>query len=358
MALTTEQLLAKVREVLKQYKSYVVFGTAEVALEEKNQKLFSSMKRWHSNSHISTDDWEFSFNRIKHGLDVKEKMRLPGDLQKFLRSKFSQSGLKTRFSVCNILAFLEPIISRLYKELLEKRDLTEDEFGLNKLPGQSMLPEELTFYEREFLPYALFLTYSQRHPNDDRESLMDDIFSTGSGSVTPDLTPEVTALCASCANNEGFPDLGRKDIEQFNIQILQQLIKHNFKVTYAEESSSSDESIEYNSFWFNPFSSDDCDSVDSGAEAEDITDSIKFKCSVCAKEFSKEDFLEFHEEWFHKTKIATSVNFVDEPEDLILTFHGDDNDEEAPAKRRKGERKKSKKNIKKEGAKKFLRFKK
>ena len=235
--------------------------------------------------------------------------------------------------------------------------MTEDEFGLNKLPGQSMLPEELTFYEREFLPYALFLTYSQRHPNDERESLMDDIFSTGSGSVTPDLTPEVTALCASCANNEGFPDLGRKDIEQFNIQILQQLIKHNFKVTYAKESSSSDESIEYNSFWFNPFSSDDYDSVDTGAEAEDTTDGIKFKCGVCAKEFSKEDFLEFHEEWFHKTKIATSVNFVDEPEDLILTFHGDDGDEEAPVKRRKGEIKKSKKNIKK-GAKKSLRFKK
>ena len=182
---------------------------------------------------------------------------------------------------------------------------------------------------------------------------MNDIFSLGSGCMTQDTIPEVTALCTRCAKNEGFPDLALKDIEQFNIKILHKLIQNKFKVSYTDESSSGDESVEYNSFWFNPFSSDGYDS----AEDEETEDCSKFKCTICAKQFSQDDFLKFHEEWLHK-QARTTVQFVAEPEDLMTTFHGEnaENTEEIPVKRSKRNSNKGKTNPKND-AKKYLRFK-
>lgn len=362
---TSEQLLRKVRAVLKEFKSCVIFRNEEISVERNYLKLFSSMKRWHTNSHISRSDWKLSFERIKHTLDVKEKMRLPGDLKSFLTSKFSKTGLTSRFSVTEILQFLEPDINRLYKEMLTNRDLEVDEFGMENI-GQCLLPEDITFYEREFLPFALFLTYSQRHPNDERVSLMDDLFSIGSGSRNKDLMPEVTALCGICAESEHLSDLTEHDMEQFNIQILNKLIEHKFKVAtnIYDDSSSSDESIDSNEKqfeWFNPFSSDDSESSTSNVEDACSTSNMnmedtKFKCNVCSREFSQIDFLQFHKEWFHKTSIATCVNYVEEPETLMTSFHREKEDDEGevPKKKRKGERKKSEKNPK-ERVKKSLR---
>ena len=364
---TTEQLIRKVNAVLKDYKSYVVFGTEEVSTDENYFNLFSSMKRWHINCHMSTSDWKSSFDRIKCSLNVKEKMKLPGDLKQFLTLKFSKTGLTSRFSVVEMLEFLVQDIKSLYKEMLRNRDIEIDEFGIGNI-GQEMLPEDITFYEKEFLPFALFLTYSQHHPNDKRESLMDDIFSLGSGSRNHDLIPEVTALCRICAGSQHYSDLSEHDIEQFNIQILKKQIEYKFKVvTDMNCSSSSDESVDSNEkhfLWFNPFSSDDCGSSTSNSETEEVRASstsniedCQYQCNVCSRVFSQNDFLQYHKEWFHKSAVATSVNYVEDPEIMMISFHKEkeDSDEVVPKKRRKSNVRKTSEKDPKERVKRSLR---
>ena len=152
------------------------------------------MKRWHVNCHITPVDWKESFDRIKHGLDVRGKMRPLGDLKSFLDIKFKAEVHQNRFNICEILEFLENDIRHLYRLKLDFRDGEFDEFNTSQI-YQGMLPEDTTFYERVFLPTALFLTYSQRHPNSDRESLMNDCFTLGARTKRDDLAPEVTGLC-------------------------------------------------------------------------------------------------------------------------------------------------------------------
>ena len=338
---TSEELLKKVRGVLNYYKSCVVFGSPDKSVDKKYMNLFSTMKRWHKNSHISTEDWKESFEIIKHSLDVRGKMKLPENLKIYLERKFSNTGLRTRFSICEILEFLVPDIKMLFDKM-QAADSDSDEFEVDKLPGQAMLPEDVTFYQKEFLPYALFLTYSQRHPNDVRESLMDDIFTIGSGSLKQDLVPEVTALCTKCAKDEEFQDLSTKDIEQFNIQILLKQIECNFEVLNASPCSSiNPEIVEKTSFWFNPFSSDD-----SGSSFND-DEEVKHKCTLCFKEFTKDAFLAFHKEWFHKP--ATAVQYVDEGEELMTSFHKEGADAQPVIKKKRTEKEKVvlKKEIKK-----------
>ena len=101
------QLRKKVKAVLHDYKSLVSFGKDDFPLDEKYSEIFSSMKRWHANCHITPVDWKESFDRIKHGLDVRGKMRPLGNLKSFLDLKFKSEVLQDRFYICEILEFLK-----------------------------------------------------------------------------------------------------------------------------------------------------------------------------------------------------------------------------------------------------------
>lgn len=322
----------KVKAVLNEYKSFVSFGKDDFPLEEKYSEIFSSMKRWHANCHITPVDWKESFDRIKHGLDVRGKMRPLGKLKSFLDIKFKSEVHQDRFYICEMLEFLENDIRHLYRLKLDFRDGEFDEFNTSQIYA-GMLPEDTTFYEKVFLPTALFLTYSQRHPNSDWESLMNDCFTLGAGSKRDDLAPEVTGLCIICSEFEEFQSLSERDIEYFNKQVLMKQIASDFKCSYSmEESDESDETSSKNgksTFWYNPFSSSESSSSIPSEEPKphDDTDTsvskVIFTCSKCSKEFSKHEFVEFHKACFHKTSDTTAVRFVEEAEELMITFNED-----------------------------------
>lgn len=320
------QLMKKVKAVLNDYKSFVSFGKDDFPVDEKYLEIFSSMKRWHVNCHITPVDWKESFDRIKHGLDVRGKMRPLGDLKSFLDIKFKAEVHQNRFNICEILEFLENDIRHLYRLKLDFRDGEFDEFNTSQI-YQGMLPEDTTFYERVFLPTALFLTYSQRHPNSDRESLMNDCFTLGAGTKRDDLAPEVTGLCMMCSEHEGFKSLSEIDIEYFNKQVLMKQIASNFNCSYSMgESDLSDESYsnkDKSTFWYNPFSSSESSITSEEPPTHDDDDRIEvgFTCSKCSKEFSKHEFVEFHKACFHKTSDTTTVRFVEEAEELMTTFN-------------------------------------
>ena len=326
------QLRKKVKAVLHDYKSLVSFGKDDFPLDEKYSEIFSSMKRWHANCHITPVDWKESFDRIKHGLDVRGKMRPLGNLKSFLDLKFKSEVLQDRFYICEILEFLENDIRHLYRLKLDFRDGEFDEFNTSQIYA-GMLPEDTTFYERVFLPTALFLTYSQRHPNSDWESLMNDCFTLGAGTKREDLAPEVTGLCMICSEYEGFKSLSEIDIEYFNKQVLMKQIASDFKCSYSmEESDDSDENSANNdksTFWYNPFSSSESSSSITSEEPKTHDDEDRsgskqiFTCSKCSKEFSKHEFVEFHKACFHKTSDTTAVRFVEEAEELMTTFNED-----------------------------------
>ena len=321
-----EHVRNKSKAVLKDYKTFVVFGGEIKQVKAEHLEIFSSMKRWHANGHTFPEDWKASFNRIKNGLDVRGKMNPPGDLKKFLKMKFASEDPKTKFSISEMLEFLNDDINRLYRLKLDERDVEVDEFNVDQI-YQGMLPEDVTFYQKSFLPTALFLTYSQRHPNDERTALMNDIFTVGSGSKREDLAPEVTGLCSLCASEEGFPYLTEQDVEQFNRKVLEKQIGLNFHCSYEinDSDSRSDKSAidtDMPSFWFNPFSSSDGSMSESSQNTDDVFSfADSFPCNLCPKQFTEADLLQFHKDCFHKYAPGTRVTFVEEGEDLISSFH-------------------------------------
>ena len=111
------------------------------------------------------------------------------------------------------------------------------------------------------------------------------------------------------------------------MQILQRQLSSNFEYSLAiDKSSSSDKSdisVENPSFWFNPFSSSDSSSSNSSPQTltGDASMTVeRFECTLCTKDFSQAEFLQFHKECFHKTALVTAVRYVEE---LMTSFDGE-----------------------------------
>ena len=324
-----DQLLEKSKSVISDYKSFIVFDEKKVVIDEDKHEIYSSMKRWHFNAHKTQTYWKEMFTKSVTSLDVKEKMnQLDTDLKNFLKKKFKASGPKDQFSICGILEFLVSDVRQLYQIKLDERDSEVDEFNTDQI-YQGILPEDLLYFNKVFLPAALFFTYLSGHPNSDRNALMNDIFTIGSGSQTDLLEPELTAVCKVCAAEKGFEHFNEKEIELLNMKILEVQIKKkfhsSFKMIYSDSSDMG--SSVGSDFWFNPFSSSSSldenleVSKESGLHENEIVHNLKFSCNLCEKKFSSDDFLGFHKECFHKTSpVVKSVTFVGEPQDLITSF--------------------------------------
>ena len=162
-----EQLLRKAKAVNLDFKTRTRKTDTDSredvpSLSNEDELLLVSMKRWHENAHMSENDWRVCFGKIQHELDVKEKMNLEEDLAKYLKNKFKQTSLLNRFSVSPLLEFLDNDIRKLYQTKLDER-VTEldDEFNLAKV-YQGREPEDVTHYEKVFLPGAYFYTYFEK----------------------------------------------------------------------------------------------------------------------------------------------------------------------------------------------------
>ena len=196
---------------------------SNIEIEEQHVELYQSMKRWHVNCHISESQWRHEFDNIKSSLNVQELVTVPEDLKKYLKTKFAKSSLKERFAINEMLEFLVSDIREYYRFQQSNRDDEEFEVETYSI-FTGMRPGDLMFFERSYLPLALFLTYMQIHPNSDRRSLMDDVFSIGAGSRCEDLLPEVTAVCSLCATRHGFKNVDEDFLDSYNIMVLRKQI--------------------------------------------------------------------------------------------------------------------------------------
>ena len=176
--------------------------------------------------------------------------------------KFAQTDLKNRFSICEILSFLESDIKDLYQNKIDKRDEEEEEvYDLARI-CVGIAASDGEYYSKVFLPSAIFFTYLERHKSGNRQELLNDCFTVGAGSRRPDLFPEVTGLCRECAleKHEHFTDM---DIENLNKKIYKMQLEDgfhsNFIVNVDSDSGGSEESEKSSRCliirWCNPFDS-------------------------------------------------------------------------------------------------------
>ena len=298
-------------------------------LNGSERVLYRSMTRWHKNIHIP-DTLKLSLLEevnARNILDVKENLIIPKALASFLKLKFKQESMKDKFSVNELFEVLLPKIRNIYEIKLEARD-EDDEFGLDSMFGTNI--EDGMFFERSFMPMALYLVYKEIHNNyKTEEELFNDLFSVGSGSRNLDYLPEITVFCSECRPEHSYPLM---EVDEINRKVLKLQSLDNFVLHGVCPSSSAYSERHSDLSTFNPF----CQ------EMEDIsdTDSTSFECSVCFKQFSRSDFLDFHMKIFHKTeqfvnesgsklkRAATkslAANFVDdEDSELMNTFCKED----------------------------------
>ena len=356
-----KDLYAQLKRKIKAIQEYYVDIAKEndqgnmVEIEERH--LFDSMQRWHENSHMSSHNWINLFGNIKEELhiDLNElKLDIKNrEFESLLEAKLNCEELTSRMIVSDL--FCEDYLDQIRKFYQTLLDEQRDEFDVDFIGDRTS--KELMFFQRVFLPTAVFLTYRQKHNTGNTEQLFHECFSIGSGSKNLDLIPEVNAFCIQCSDNAEFK----------NRMIYCQQVKNKFKTVSYYSSDSSDEDQEValkkcnsvRSDFFNPFAlSDSSDSSDGndtevdGLVSQQISDSLigdslcVWKCIVCSKEFSKEKFKNIHELIFHSAKLTrvelehvtdtseavittsftaakgstTRVEYVDAPEEVITSF--------------------------------------
>ena len=295
----SDRLNRKMTMLVKQYTGLEKLASVNVTeLNERDTALFRSMTRWHKNMHIPDTDKISLLETVKevNVLDVKENMIIPKALGSFLTFKFKQESMKDKFSVNELFEVLLPHIRNIYESKLEARDV-DDEFGIDSIVGGTDILDGM-FFERSFMPMALYLVYKEIHANnyESEQELFNDLFSVGSGSRNLDYLPEITVFCSECRPEHSYPLM---EVDEINRKVLKLQSLDNFVLHGVCPSSSAYSERHSDLSTFNPF----CQ------EMEDIsdTDSTSFECSVCFKQFSRSDFLDFHMKIFHKT-----VQFVNE----------------------------------------------
>ena len=289
-------------------------------LDSMEMKLYSSMTRWHINAHVPEEEWISCFEAVKDTLDVKEKMdQLDQEFLSFLESKFNSQNLKSLFSITPCISSLEKHIKKFYDEKINQRlEENDDEFDVENV-FQGVHSKDLIFYQRVFLPAAIFRSYHVKHPDVKRITLMQEAFSLGTGSRTEDLIPEITALCSICSTNDPeFATFSAEDIECFNKHVFLLQLADGFHLKSrigSSESSVASKDFKNEDFpWYNPF-----DGTSSESEEMEIMSNA---CTICTKVFSKQEFLKFHMECFHTNKSSISVKFTSDGNELITSFDG------------------------------------
>ena len=153
----------KVVGIRKHYRGVLSTDFQHINLNEKNAKLFLSCQRWHTNMHTSDEEVLKHLAEVdKMGLlDVKEKMKpIPSELKDFLDKKFKKEEIKDRFTVHDLFDNVMEVILEMFKEKLDSNK-EEFEFELSSIVSGTPI-EDLTFFERVFLPAAVFYTYQSR----------------------------------------------------------------------------------------------------------------------------------------------------------------------------------------------------
>ena len=171
-----EKLQRKIADVRKWYKDEVLLQSVNFdirVVSSMEQHLFSSMKRWHKNSHISDSTWLEKFQKIVPLLNLEGKMQLSPVVNLFLHQKSKAENLKSRLKIPDFLDAIIPSIREAYQSLINER---EDEFSFRfaKLTGR-----EIWFLNSFFQPAAMFFTYKSLHPETSEKDLCDDLFTIG-----------------------------------------------------------------------------------------------------------------------------------------------------------------------------------
>jgi len=336
-------IIQKVMAVTETYTSDKYLKIDNVETSESEQKLFRSMTRWHENIHL-TDSKLISvleYVSEKNILDVKEKMTsIPEVVRSFLKTKFKETSLSRRFFINELFEELLPNIKALYELKIESRD-SLDEFGLDAIKDSydveklvsGLNSEDLTFFEKTFVPLALFLVYKEIHMSNyvEESELLNDLFTIGSGSKSYDLIPEIVPFCQECLREPTA-----SDVIMINKKVFKLQLRDKFEVAglvYSDSSSSvGDKESGFNPFTqkldhsdkesgFNPFAQ----KLDHSLPDNDIA---WFECTYCSKQFSRPDFVAYHKSVFHKSENSEEAvkkvvipNFVgDGAAELMHTF--------------------------------------
>ena len=321
-----DQISKKLEAIIEKYAGPENCKSS-VEIPDKDQSLFQSMGRWHRNFHLSDGELFSLLENIKqiNVLDVKEKMPvIPVTLQTFLNKQHRATSSQDSFSVNELFEVLLPSIKDLYMIKVDERD-SNDEFGLDSMKDNydigklaaGMQSEDLMFYERTFMPAALFFIYAEIHKELDvgEEELCKDMFSIGAGSKTYDLLPELAAACPLCITNICDGMFEPEEVHSLNKGVFMQQVRDNFSfenLTFGSESSANlriqheDDELSQSESICNPFSGVN-KIFECGLPSDD--ESAVYECNLCLKEFTRNDFLQFHTEVFHGSKSAKEVRF-------------------------------------------------
>ena len=354
-----DQISRKLEAIIEKYVSPGNFESI-VKIPEEYQSLFLSMERWHRNYHLSDRELFSLLEDIKHRsvLDVKEKMpKIPVTLQTFLNKQRRATSPKDSFSVNALFEVMLPSIKDLYVMKVDERD-SDDEFGLDSMKDSydiskltaGMQSEDLIFYERTFMPAALFFVYAEIHKaaNIGEEELCKDMFSITAGSMTYNLLPEIAAACPLCITTICDGKFDPEEVLSLNKGVFMQQVSDKFSIenlTFGSESSVNlgdqhgDDGISQSESICNPFA---CAINNLECDLPSDEGNAVYDCTICLKVFTRNDFLQFHTEVFHGSvgvekiprsskasnnseKVVAQVvkpNFVDdEVPELMKTFN-------------------------------------
>ena len=161
------KLQSKVKAVEEQYGPSS--EEPNEASDSDNEPLFSSMQRWHENSHMQDDDWISCFDQIKGKLKIEES-RLkdaPSDIVEMLNMKFDETSLQNKFCVSDIFSdkFLS-CVKTFFEEKIAERDAGMDEFDEENI-FEGWKSEDAILYTRTFLPFAVFYAYKEKHQDNE-----------------------------------------------------------------------------------------------------------------------------------------------------------------------------------------------
>ena len=360
------KLLEKIKSVRSFYAVDEDDYEAEVVIEIRSEKIFASMERWHRNAHMTDSDWLSMWNMIKCKMTAcKEELNasIPVEIIEYLEKKFKKNDLANLFSISDI--FSEELTAEILNwfQLLSKSE-GSDEFDV----ALTSSPYDIELYNRRFLPFAIYSIYRQKHSESPVNELLHDCFDIGAGSMRDDLFPEVNAFCEDCSD-------WNSTVQKKNMRIFKCQIENQFKIPIDDSDSELDEPLHnscivkrYNvsssdsdndsykpaQKVFNPFlfaSSFDLDenmlsvqgdkdvSVNRVSEVYDISQEEdqrerlsdvhtklmpwcqrdRFYCNKCPKHFSKELYLRFHENVFHKENSKRQV-FREHPPDSEFIY--------------------------------------
>ena len=341
----TEILRRKIEHVRSVYSISESNDFTEVGeIDISMRNVYESMQRWHINAHMADNDWLLLFDRIKVKLPSEEHYEaniMPSVMQKYLDNKFKKTNLKEMFTISQIFSneFEETVLRHFKCSTNEDR---ADEFDTEFV----FTGYNLAFYQRVFLPLAVYFTYKEKHPETDVSELLHDCFDIGAGSKRYDLCPEVNPYCNECCE----ATMVNCKWEEKNYKVFKMQVDNNFQMPLDNYSDSEDsESMEYDNALncsnssgekiFNPFidcvnSVSDLVSEEEEPPREDI---YKYECCKCFKKFSIQVFLQYHTELMHgedngpKTQTCSKSRkplgvksveavFIPEPVDMITSF--------------------------------------